>query len=132
MGLCALGIYTSLLPFALRYGLVLLFSAVGGLLPATVLGWAPSTAPAPHLVPTANGLVVQGSHLGQMIGPPAVAAIAVAAGGWQWSPVVIVAAAALGIGFALLLRRHEGARRETPGQRLPVVGASKMRYRERP
>ena len=38
MGLCSMAIYSSALPFAARYLACLLFSSVGGLLPASVLG----------------------------------------------------------------------------------------------
>jgi MFS family permease len=126
MALCAIGIYSDALPLAARYTLTVLFSAVGGMLPATVLGWAPATAPTPRLAPTANGLVVQGSHFGQMLGPPALAALAVATGDWSWSPGVLVASAAVGITCALALRRTERRRAAAP---LPpkVVGPVEMR-----
>jgi hypothetical protein len=45
------------------------------------------------------GFVVQFSHVGQLAGPPAVAAVAAAAGGFQLSALVLIPAA-LGAFFA--------------------------------
>ncbi len=127
MGFAALGIYSSALSLPARYLLVLLFSTIGGMLPATVLGWAPAMAPEPKLVSTANGLLVQGSHLGQMIGPPALAAMAVASGSWAWSPAVLVVAAACGVGLALALRHLERRHAGEPERRLAVVERGEIR-----
>ena len=80
MGLCGLGIFLGALPLAQTYALYLLFSGFGGIIPAAVLGAAPAAAPAPRLVPATNGLLVQGSNLGQVVGPPAVGALAAATG----------------------------------------------------
>lgn len=110
MGLCAIGIYQAGLPLALRYGLCVAFSMIGGVLPAATLGGAPVHAPRPNLVATTNGLIMQGSNLGQVIGPPAVAALAAAQGGWSWSPAVISTSAAVGIGLAFVLRALERGR----------------------
>jgi predicted MFS family arabinose efflux permease len=110
MGLCELGIYAAGVPLALAYGLALAFSCVGGMLPATVLGAAPGFAPAQRLVPVANGLLVQGSNLGQVAGPPTVGALADATGGWSASPMILSSLAFLGVGAAWLLRRIEQRR----------------------
>jgi MFS family permease len=53
---------------------------------------------------------MQGSNLGQSLGPPAVAKLAAATGSWRWSPVVLLAAALVGGALALLLRRLERRR----------------------
>jgi hypothetical protein len=51
----------------------------------------------------------QGSSFGQFAGPPAVAALAAAMGGWQWSWLVLGAGSAIGLlattWIAALLRR---------------------------
>jgi MFS family permease len=107
MALCGIGIYAPEAPFALAYVLALVFSATGGLLPATVLGAAPTLAPARHLVPTANGIVVQGSNFGSLLGPPLVGALAGTVGDWHLSPLILSSAAAAGGGFALALRGLE-------------------------
>lgn len=113
MALCALGIYSAGLPLWARYALCVVLSLVGGGIPSSVLGAAPAHAPSKHLVATTNGLIMQGSNLGQSIGPPTVAAIAAAAGGWQWSPAVLLTAAAVGAALALALRALE---RTGPGR----------------
>jgi MFS family permease len=48
-------------------------------------------------VPLVNGLIVQGSNLGQTLGPPVVAAVAAASGGWRNTPFIFCIAAALGL-----------------------------------
>lgn len=125
MGLVSFGIYHPAAPLELRYALALVFSTVGGILPATVLGWAPATAPSERHAAVANGLVVQGSHLGQIIGPPALATLAVASGGWTWSPAILASAAIVGIALAWLLRQSE--RRRAGAKGTPVVGSAEMR-----
>ena len=107
MALCGLGIYQRDLPLWLRYGLCVTFSLVCGILPASVLGAAPVHAPRPQLVATTNGLIMQGSNLGQTIGPPAIAALAAPVGDWHLSPLVLSASAALGVALALVLRALE-------------------------
>jgi MFS family permease len=107
MALCAIGIYQGELPLWLRYGLCVVFSLIGGILPASVLGASPVLAPRPQLVATTNGLIMQGSNLGQSIGPPALAALAAAVGDWHLSPLVLVTSAAFGIVLALLLQTLE-------------------------
>ena len=107
MGFCGIGIFSLGLPLWPSYALALVFATGGGMLPATVLGAVPALVPAPRLVPAANGLLVQGSNLGQVIGPPAVGALAAATGGWQEVSLVLAAAALAAIGAALVLRRVE-------------------------
>ena len=70
---------------ALRYGAVLLFSGVGGLIPATLFALAVRLAPSEATLSTTVGWVQQWSALGQFAGPPLVAAVASATGGWQWT-----------------------------------------------
>jgi MFS family permease len=110
MGALAIAIYAADLALPLRFALLCLLSLVAGITPAAVLGAAPSLAPSARHVALTNGLILQGSYLGQTIGPPAVAAIAQATGAWHWSPAVLCASAALGVALALALRPLEPAR----------------------
>jgi MFS family permease len=80
---CGFAIFTDLLPDWLRYAACILFSGLAGMLPAAAMSGAPAFAPTPRQIGAANGLLVQGSNLGQLIGPPAIAAMVSIAGGWQ-------------------------------------------------
>ncbi|KAG0738345.1 hypothetical protein G6F24_017638 [Rhizopus arrhizus] len=75
MGVVALLIFRSVLPAMPTFLLCVLFSAVGGLIPATLLGTAPLVAPRPALTAASVGLVMQGSNLGQVIGPGTVGGV---------------------------------------------------------
>ena len=95
----------------LRYGAVLMFSLVGGLIPGTLFALAVRLAPGERTISTTVGWMQQWSALGQFAGPPLVALVAVRAGGWQWSWVVTGGCAVAGLGLAgltgALLRRRE-------------------------
>jgi MFS family permease len=73
------------------------------MIPAAVFGGAPVFAPSRKLVATTNGLIVQGSQLGQVIGPPLLAWTVSASGTWQAAPWILTVAAACGIILAVLL-----------------------------
>jgi MFS family permease len=109
MGLAATATFaggeeTGLTP-ALRYGAVLLFSGVGGLIPATLFALAVRLAPSEGTLATTIGWVQQWSALGQFVGPPLVAAVASTAGGWQWTWVVTGACSLVGLLLTVGLRR---------------------------
>ena len=90
---------------ALRYVAVLLFSGVGGLIPATLFALAMRLAPGEGTLATTVGWVQQWSALGQFAGPPLVAAVASATGGWQWTWVVTGACSVVGLLLTAGLRR---------------------------
>lgn len=112
MAVAVIGLYSPLLPDGLRYFCVIAFSTVAGMIPASLFSAVPRHVPAANLVGAANGLLVQGSNAGQMIGPPAVAALVAWQGSWSVAPVVIVTASVLTalLGYALgrLERRIDG------------------------
>lgn len=93
MGVASLGIFLPVLPATATLLLCVLFSAVGGLIPATLLSSAPIVVPTASLVPVVIGLIVQGNNLGQILGPTAVGG-AIDRFGWS-SAAFIVAGAAL-------------------------------------
>jgi MFS transporter, CP family, cyanate transporter len=80
----------------LKYAAVLIFSAVGGLIPGTLFSLSVALAPDERTISTTVGWMQQWSSLGQMAGPPLVAWVAMRAGGWQWSWAVTGACAACG------------------------------------
>lgn len=104
MGLAGLGIFLPVLPDVPTFLLCVLFSAVGGLVPATLLSTAPIAAPSAGLVPVVLGLVVQGNNLGQIIGPVAVGS-AIQAHGWASAALIVAIAAVLAAAIATALGR---------------------------
>lgn len=111
-----------LLPPAARYGAVLLFSGVGGLIPATLFALALRVAPDEATVAGTVGWVQQWSSLGQFAGPPLVAAVASAAGGWQFTWVATGACSLLGAALSALLVRRLAAWRRPPAQAGDAAG----------
>jgi cyanate permease len=89
-----------------RYGGVLLFSSIGGLIPGTLFSLGVKLAPAPQLVGSTVGWMQQLSATGQFIGPPLAAALAMAVGGWQLTWLFTGACCAAGALLAWLVSRH--------------------------
>ena len=85
------------LPPPLRYVAVLLFSAVGGLIPATLFSLAVRLAPSEQTLSSTVGWMQQWSAFGQFAGPPLVAWVASRSGGWQWTWVATGACSLLGL-----------------------------------
>jgi len=98
-------------PFAVRYAGVLLFSAVGGLIPGTLFASTPAYAPHPRAVATTTGLMQQGSTLGQFLSPPLIAAVHAASGGWQHTWWATGALALGDLAMAWLVLRFDRADR---------------------
>lgn len=102
MAAASLGIFAPVLADGGRLALCLLFSFCGGMVPACLFAGAPAQAPTPGHMGAANGLLMQGSAIGQFIGPPLLAA-AVAAAGGAWSgalaPLLAGTAVTLGAGW---------------------------------
>jgi MFS family permease len=103
MGLCDIGIYEPSLEFWPRYALAVILSFVGGIMPTALFSGSTVLARSPRLVATTNGLIMQGSNLGQSIGPPAIAALAASLGTWRWSPLVLTSCAVAGVVLAIIL-----------------------------
>ncbi|WP_313621924.1 MFS transporter [Achromobacter sp.] len=108
MAAIALPIFGSALPAMATFLLCVLFSAVGGLIPATLLGTAPLVAPRPALAAASVGLVMQGSNLGQVIGPVAVGS-AIDRYGWGSASFIVAAAGVAGLVIAWRLARVRAA-----------------------
>jgi len=80
-----------------QYLAVLVFSGVGGLIPGTLFGLAVVLAPGEDTVSTTVGWMQQFSSLGQFLGPPLVAWLAMQVGGWHWTWAATGACSVLGI-----------------------------------
>ncbi len=109
-GLCCLGIYKTGMSLPSTFLLCLVFSGIGGMFPAAALHGAVVHAPAPELVATTQGLLLQGGQLGLLTGPPIVAAVVSHTGLWQSASWVLMAAAllvvALSFGLGAVERRR--------------------------
>lgn len=104
MGITSLGIFLPVLPDTATFILCVVFSAVGGLIPATVLSAAPIAAPVAGLVPVVLGLIIQGNNLGQIIGPIAIGS-AIQAYGWNSAAFLVACAALTAATVAMTLGR---------------------------
>jgi DHA1 family inner membrane transport protein len=91
-------------PAWLIFGLCVVFSGVGGCLPSAMMGAAPRAVPEPQLAAMSVGLVMQGSNLGQMIGPVVVGGL-VDSGGWGMAAIPVAFAGGIAITTAFALRR---------------------------
>ena len=105
MAVCAVPAFAAEVPFAIRYAAVLVFSAVGGLIPGTLFTTAPRFSPYPGAVSTTTGLMQQGSTIGQFIAPPLAAAVASAVGGWHRTWWVLSAFALANVAVAFFIGR---------------------------
>jgi len=109
MALGAVVAFVGMGPPWLQYLAVLVFSAVGGLIPGTLFGVAVRLAPDNDTVSTTVGWMQQLSSLGQFLGPPLVASLALKVGGWQWTWLVTGGCSVLGIWVARRLQREWGS-----------------------
>lgn len=104
MGLTAFVAFVGLpIPAGARYAAVLAFSAVGGLIPATLFVLALRVAPNEGSISATVGWVQQWSAFGQFAGPPLVAWVAVRTGGWQYTWLATGACALVGLALTAAL-----------------------------
>lgn len=89
----------------LRFAAILMFSAVGGVIPGALFTLAVRLAPSEHTVSTTIGWMQQWSAFGQFAGPPLVAWLAAQVGGWQWTWALTGTASLLGILLAYRVGR---------------------------
>lgn len=110
MGCCAFIIYSADSSFAVNYAGCILFSLIGGLIPAAVIGAAPLYAPTPKLISTTTGMIIQGGQSGQVFGPTLLAMLVSASGTWESGSWFLAGIAATGVFFSLLVSRfdHKG------------------------
>ena len=92
---------------AWRFGLVVAFAVVSGIVPPALFAEAPSQAPHPAAVGVTLGMMMQGNNLGLVAGPAAGASLTVA-GGWPALGAGVAAAACTAVAVACwLLPRTE-------------------------
>lgn len=107
MAICALGIFSDALPGELRYFLAMALPFSGGMVPPAVLDRTPFHAASPALVATAFGLIIQIVSIGQLAGPPILAALVTTGASWQSAAWLTVTAALVGLIAAWILRSFE-------------------------
>lgn len=93
----------------LRFSAVLMFSAIGGLIPSALFALAVQLAPSERTISTTVGWMQQWSAFGQFSGPPLVAWLASQVGGWHWTWSVTASCSLIGILLAWQLGRHEAS-----------------------
>ena len=106
-GVCALLLADDRLGDGQRYGLCLALSFIGGLIPAAVMSSSTVLARQPAQIGVLQGLIMQGSQLGQFVGTPLIAAVVAASGHWGSARWVTVSVAVLGLLLGLLAQRAE-------------------------
>ena len=115
MGLCATVAFAEAgghaIPAWLRYVAMLLFSMLGGLIPATLFSLAVRVAPSEKTLSSTVGWVQQLSAFGQFAGPPVVAWLAGQVGGWSWTWTVTGALSIAGLCLSMAIARTLGANR---------------------
>lgn len=108
MALGAWFTFESFWPLApgLRYGALLVFSMMGGLIPGSLFSLAVRLAPRESAISTTVGWMTQCSALGQFAGPPLVGWVAGLAGGWQWTWAVTGSCCLVGLLLAQRIARR--------------------------
>jgi predicted MFS family arabinose efflux permease len=114
MGLASFGIFLPYLPDSAAFGLCLLFSTVGGVIPAILLSSASIVAPSAGLAPIVLGLIIQGNNLGQILGPTAIGGV-LERFGWNSAAYIVASAALIAILVVALSLRRLGAKKVTLG-----------------
>jgi DHA1 family inner membrane transport protein len=103
MAFCVAGIFVDGVPDLWRLVLAGVYSAVIGVVPGALFTALPVHSPRPELVGASTGLLMQGSNLGGLIGPPIAGALVASAG---WSAVAWLTSASLGVVAAAALFLH--------------------------
>ena len=105
MGLSACIVY---LDVATVYSLAaaFAFSVVGGLIPGSLFALAPEQVSRVEHLPSVTGLMLQGSSIGQLLMPPAIAALVAYLGDWAVAGPAALAAMAIAALLTILLTRQ--------------------------
>jgi MFS family permease len=99
-------VFASSQPLMIRYAAALVYAAAGGLLPAAIMSALPAYAARQDLVSTISGFVMQGTNMGQFLGPLLLAST-VSAYGWSAAPYFVAATAAVGTCLVMIFRTYE-------------------------
>ena len=116
MAPCAAGAFSTMFPPVFTVSLGAIFSAVGGLLPAAILAGTAVHAPTRAQIATVNGFVVQGSHVGVVVGPPILAMFVATFGSWEQGWMLMVALGIAGLGVTAGIRAVERDPADSPAR----------------
>lgn len=103
MAISVLGIFLPGTGAGAKLAFCLVFSLLGGCIPAILFSQVPMASPSAYHLGPANGMLMQGSATGQFVGPPIVAAaIAASGGGWDGAilPLLVAAAVTAAVGYS--------------------------------
>jgi MFS family permease len=114
MAVSGIGIFADAAPDWLRLGSCFAFSYLSGVTPPATFTSTQTYARSASQVASLQGLIMQVSNLGQLLGPPAVAAVVAATGRWADAVYVMLVAAACGLACGLAITRHERSRLAPP------------------
>ncbi len=106
MGVCAFLAFAFPIPTALQLILIVLFSATGGLIPATLYYLVMGLAPSRRTLSPTMGWMQQGMAMGQFSGPPLVAWVATLAGGWSMTWTIPAVCSLIGLAISTRLGRQ--------------------------
>jgi MFS family permease len=109
MAFCAAGIFLDGVPDLLRLLLAGVYSAVIGVVPGALFTALPIHAPRPELVGASTGLLMQGTNIGGLLGPPITGAL-VSAGGWPAAAWLTSVALGIMAAAGVFLHRRERRR----------------------
>lgn len=104
-GGCTLILFSGAFPFEARVAGAFAFSAIGGMIPATLFDGAPHFIDRPGQMAGIVGLLMQGAGMGQIVGPVLLTAVVDGFGDWAYAPAYTLTMAALGVLCAGLLSR---------------------------
>ena len=97
MGVCAATLFAPFTPVVAKIPLAVCFALAGGPVPAACFEGGIAHAPGPAQVAMAGGFVAQGAALGAVLGPPLLAAVTEALGGWEAAWWTMLVCSALGL-----------------------------------
>jgi predicted MFS family arabinose efflux permease len=107
MGISSLFIFPDILPDMVRFGLVLVFSFLGALQPTALLASVPFHSPSEAQLGATNGVLYQGSQIGQLLGPPVLALVVTYTGTWEQAGWVLFVGTAFNLALAQWMRLLE-------------------------
>lgn len=108
MGVCAVFVFLSISPLAVKVTAGILFSSFGGLIPGTLFTLAPGFAAHPAQIAALSGLLLQGAGIGQTIGPMMVSASVEYFGSWSYASLTMLVATLGGLLLTAGLARGRG------------------------